>query len=239
MKLTILQVGETPAALRDERPRFQPFFETMFDSTGHDFTYEQVLIIDGEPFPDPGAIEGAVVTGSFYGVYDDVAWMEPLRAFIRDAYARKTPMLGVCFGHQIMADALGGEVRKSEKGWGIGRHVYERSAKNDLLASLPGEVALAASHQDQVITPPGEAEVFLSSDFTPNAGLVYANGAAISMQPHPEFDVGFSKALVELRRNNPLSDTIVEERLSTLDKPVDNTKVATMLGQFLLAAKKI
>ncbi len=237
MKLTLLQVGETPPAMRGDRPRFQPFFETMFDETGYGFGYEHVLIVDGEPFPDPGAVEGVVITGSAHGVYDDIAWMVPLRAFIRDAYASNTPMLGVCFGHQIIADALGGEVRKSEKGWGIGRHVYGMNNRHETLAGLPGEIALAASHQDQVIVPPEDAEVFLSSEFTPNAGLVYGNGATISIQPHPEFDVGFSKALVELRRDNPLSDDIVDERLNSLDRPVDNALMARALAGFLLKAK--
>lgn len=238
MKLTILQVGETPESLRDQFDRFDNFFERMLEATGHGFTFEAVPILAGAPFPDPAAIEGAIVTGSAAGVYDHPDWIDPLRAFIRNAYASKTPMLGVCFGHQIMADALGGDVRKSEKGWGIGRHVYGVAPKHAALSGLGSQIAIAASHQDQVITPPDGAEVFLSSDFTPNAGLVYASGAAISVQPHPEFDVAFSRAMVELRRDNPLPDEIVDERLASLDAPVDNSALAEALAQFLLAAEK-
>src|SRR5690606_6425235 len=103
---------------------YPAMFQRMFDEAGHSFAYETVRAHDGAPLPDPAALEGIVITGSPAGVYDDLPWLAPLRAFVRDAYAARTPMLGVCFGHQIMADALGGEVRKSEKGWGIGRHVY-------------------------------------------------------------------------------------------------------------------
>ena len=238
MKLTILQVGEAPGALRDRYERFGPFFERMFANLDMGFSFESVMTLDGAPFPDPDAIEGVVITGSAKGVYDTTDWIDPLRRFIRDAYAARTPMLGVCFGHQIMADALGGDVRKSDKGWGLGRHVYEVSPKHEAFADLGDHIAIAASHQDQVIAPPPDAQTFLHSDFTPNAGLVYGNGAAISVQPHPEFDVEFSKALVELRRDNPLPDAVVEERLASLDDPLDNRALATALARFLKSADK-
>ena len=236
MKLTILQVGETPAVLSDRYPRFGTFFETMFTGIGAGFTYDSVPIVAGAPFPDPDEVEAVVVTGSAYGVYDTPPWIEPLRDFIRAVYQRNTPMLGVCFGHQIIADALGGEVRKSDKGWGIGRHVYNAQPIHPALSGLDETIAIAASHQDQVLAPPEGAEVFLSSAFTPNAGIVYANGATISVQPHPEFTPHFAKELVELRRNNPLGDAVVDERLASLDAPVDNDALATALADFLKAA---
>jgi GMP synthase-like glutamine amidotransferase len=107
----------------------------MFDEAGFGFQYDTVPIYDGAAFPDPATLEGIVITGSSAGVYDDHAWLDPLRAFIRGAYAADTPMLGICFGHQIMADALGGDVRKSEKGWGLGRHTYSVKRRPDFLAT--------------------------------------------------------------------------------------------------------
>ena len=124
-------------------------------------------------------------------------------------------MLGICFGHQIMADALGGDVRKSEKGWGLGRHVYGVTKRPAFLGGDLPELAIACSHQDQVIVPPAEAEVFLASDFTPNAGLVYRNGAAISLQPHPEFEDDYTLALAELRRGKA-PDEVIETALASM-----------------------
>ena len=238
MKLTILNVGEVAEVLRDRYERFTPFFETMFGDLDMGFTFESIPIIDGAPFPDLDNVEAVVIPGSAMGVYDHPDWIDPLRDFIRRAYDAKKPMLGVCFGHQIIADALGGDVRKSEKGWGIGRHVYDVAPRHAALDALSDTLALAASHQDQVIAPPEGAEVFLSSEFTPNAGILYGNGVTISVQPHPEFDVGFSRALVELRRDNPLSDDVIEERLASLDTPVDNATFAGVLANFLLSADK-
>jgi len=232
MKLTILQVGESPAALRPDFGRYPTHFENMFKATGAGFAFESIYVLDGAPMPDPADLEGVVITGSAAGVYDSPPWMDPLRAFIRDAYGKKTPMLGVCFGHQVMADALGGDVRKSEKGWGLGRQVYAVKTKPGFMNGIGTEVAIAASHQDQVIAPPPEAEVFLASEFTPNAGLIYRNDAAMSLQPHPEFDEAFARGLVELRRNNPLSDADVEKIDRSLDTPLDSAEVAKGLARF-------
>ena len=231
MKLTIIQTGEVPLPLRERFGPYRKMFETMFDGTGQGFTYDMVPVSDGAPFPDPGALEGIVITGSAAGVYDDYAWLDPLRAFIRDAYGRRTPMLGVCFGHQIMADALGGDVRKSEKGWGLGRHNYDVRARPDFMRSAPAALAVACSHQDQVIIPPDEAEVILASDFTPNAGLAYRSGRALSFQPHPEFHDDYTIALAEMRRGKA-PDNVVETAISSIATPSHSADVAGYIGQF-------
>jgi len=231
MKLTIIQTGEVPAPLRGRFGPYRTMFETMFDATGQGFSYDMVAVCDGEPLPDSAPLEGIVITGSPAGVYDDYPWLDPLRAFIRDAYGRKTPMLGICFGHQIMADALGGEVRKSEKGWGLGRHSYGVTARPGFMRAAPDMLAVACSHQDQVIVPPAEAEVILASDFTPNAGLAYRNGAALSFQPHPEFADDYALALAELRRGKA-PDNVVETAISSIATPSHSAEVAGYIGQF-------
>lgn len=238
MKLTIIQVGETPAALRPHFGRYPSHFRDMFDATGAGFTYEPVYVLDGEALPDPATLEGIVITGSAAGVYDGHPWIAPLRAFVRSAYAARTPMLGVCFGHQIMADALGGGVRQSDRGWGLGRQVYDVVARPDFMQGAGDTLAVAASHQDQVVAPPPEAEVFLASAFTPNAGLVYANGAAASLQPHPEFDRAFARGLVELRRGNPLGDAEVDALAAGLEAPLDHADTARRLARFLERARQ-
>jgi GMP synthase-like glutamine amidotransferase len=113
------------------------------------------LLSDGQALPDPTKIEAILITGSAAGVYDEFDWIAPLEDFVRATYAGKTPMVGVCFGHQLIAQALGGKARKSNKGWGIGWHVYRVAPGNGV---IKGErIALACSHQDQVIEPPADA----------------------------------------------------------------------------------
>lgn len=232
MKLTIIQTGDVPPALRDTFGAYPPMFGRMFASIGADFEYEVVPLVAGAPLPGPEGLEAILLPGSAAGVYDThLPWLEPLRQFIRAAYAAGTPMLGVCFGHQIIADALGGEVRKSEKGWGLGRHQY-RVTPGTALAGAPREVRVACSHQDQVITPPAEAEVILSSDFTPNAGLRYRSGTALSFQPHPEFEDPYALALAELRRGKA-PDEVVDTAIASLQQPSDSPVIARHMADFL------
>jgi GMP synthase-like glutamine amidotransferase len=235
MRLTIVQTGDVPESLRSDFGPYHSMFERMFDSTDGVFNYEKVVVNDNGMLPDPTQLEGIVITGSPAGVYEDHAWLPPLRQFIRKAYAAKIPMLGICFGHQIMADALGGDVRKSEKGWGLGRHTYRVVNRPDFMADAPETLAIACSHQDQVIVPPAEAEVILASDFAPNAGLFYKSGKALSFQPHPEFLDDYAQALVELRRGKA-PDGVVEEGVSSFTTPSDSSRLADYISRFFRSA---
>jgi GMP synthase-like glutamine amidotransferase len=234
MKLTIIQLDESPHAVRDRFARYEPQYERLFSAITDRFEYDYVYPLDGQALPDPAGLEAIAITGSATGVYDHPAWINPMRGFIRAAYTAKTPMLAVCFGHQLMADALGGDVRLSEKGWGVGRQEYRQVTTPDFARDLPANLAIAASHQDQVITPPDCAKVWLSSDFCPNAGLVYDGGTAMSLQPHPEFDLAYSRALLELRRGKPFSDVEVNEKQAALDQPLDDRAVGEAMVRFLV-----
>jgi GMP synthase-like glutamine amidotransferase len=142
-------------------------------------------------------------------------------------------MAGVCFGHQLMAQALGGIVRKSEKGWGIGRHVYEIAPGNGVIRGK--HIAIAASHQDQVVEPPPGARTILSSAFTEHAGLLYGNGSALSVQPHPEFDIGFAHICCDIRKGEA-PDAVVAQAKASLAEPVDNAALGGAVTRFLTRA---
>jgi len=235
MRLTIVQTGDVPAPLRSQFGPYPTMFERMFESTGKAFDYDTIVVNDNKMLPDPKHIEGIVITGSPAGVYEDHDWLPPLRAFIREAYEAKIPMLGICFGHQIMADALGGDVQKSQKGWGLGRHTYRVTSRPGFMADAPETLAIACSHQDQVIVPPAEAEVILASDFTPNAGLFYKSGKALSFQPHPEFLDDYALALVELRRGKA-PDSVVDTGAASFETASDSPQVANYIGNFFSGA---
>lgn len=238
MLITIVQTGDVPAPLRSEFGPYAKMFERMFDSTGFDFNYQIVTVDDHSLLTDPSRLEAIVITGSPAGVYEDHAWLPPLRDFIRGAYAAKTPMLGICFGHQIMADALGGDVQKSGKGWGLGRHTYRVLGRPDFMANAPETVSVACSHQDQVLVPPADAEVILASDFTPNAGLFYKSGKALSFQPHPEFLDDYALALVNLRRGNA-PDAVVDGGISSFAQSSDSARISDYIAKFFLGKSRI
>ncbi|MEL6208758.1 MAG: type 1 glutamine amidotransferase [Pseudomonadota bacterium] len=242
MKLTIVETGLVPEPIRADWPDYPDMFEALIAPAAPDFTFETVSPIKGERLPDPASLDAVLVTGSKAGIYDDEPWIPPLLDFIRWAAAEKTPQVGICFGHQAIAQALGGQVIKSPKGWGIGRHSYAVTHTGPVtmewLTPAPDTLALAVSHQDQVVVPPPGAIPLVSSDFAPHAGLVYAQGSAMSLQGHPEFSPGFSNALYRARLGSPLTAAQVETATESFADPLDAPIAAQWIANFLHAHAK-
>lgn len=232
MKVTIIETGRAPGRLSEDFPRYPRMFEALLSAADAGLRFETVSLVEGEALPDVAACEGVLITGSPAGVYDATPWMEPLRRFVRAAFAVETPMVGVCFGHQIIADAMGGDVRKSEKGWGVGRHTYQLLQHRPWMAGAGASVSLAVSHQDQVITPPEGAVTLARSAHTEHAMLAYAQAPVMSLQGHPEFGDDFVAALYAARRGR-LSDAQVDGAIASLGRAHDNARVGQWMASFL------
>lgn len=222
MKLAILETGVPPEPLADE---FGSYPDMFADLLGPAFEIETFEVQKGE-LPEPAAHGAYIVTGSPAGVYDPLPWIGPLMDFIRSADGK---MVGVCFGHQVMAQALGGEVIKSPKGWGAGLHRYT-VVHSEPWVDSSGTIAVPASHQDQVVVQPPNTQVVAASEFTPFASLAWQDRPAISFQFHPEFSVGYAKALIE-KRFDRVNDP--DAALASLDAPNDNHVVGGWIRNFL------
>ena len=223
MKLAILETGHPPGDLADRFGDYPAMFELLL---GDGFEVETFDVQAGE-LPDPNAHDAVLITGSPAGVYDDFPWIEPLMEFIRSA--KDSKMVGVCFGHQVMAEALGGHVEKSDKGWGAGLHRYDIVHPEYWLDGTQ-EVSIPASHQDQVVTQPPNTDIVAASDFTPYAALAWTDRPAISFQFHPEFSPGFAKALIEQRYDRVRNP---DSAIASLDAPNDNAVVGAWIRNFL------
>lgn len=225
MHIGILQCGHTSGEVAAHHGDFDAMFEGLFD--GHGLTFSN---FDVENMGFPASVtscDGWLLTGSKHGAYEDHPFIPPLEAFIRDAYAAGVPQVGICFGHQIMAQAMGGTVTKYEGGWGLGRTVYRMGDR---------EVALNAWHQDQVVTRPEAAEVIASSEFCENAGLVYGK-RMLSFQPHPEFSPQIVETYVATRRGTlDYEDDRMDAAAAAVDQPVDQAPVAAMIAAFFKEA---
>ena len=234
MILTIIETGLPPETLRAANPDYPAMFARLIGPADPEITFETVSVVKGEALPDPTTLQAILITGSPAGVYDDTPWMQPLTAFIRAADRAGTPMVGICFGHQIMAQALGGHAEKSAKGWGIGRHSYAITHRADWMAgNTAPRFALAVSHQDQVTRMPEGARVIAASDFTPYAAIAYQGGKAISFQGHPEFDNAFSAALYDIRSGTRIPTDAVNAAKASLSQPDNNADVARWIVAFL------
>lgn len=238
MKLTIIETGLPPEDIRSDWPNYPAMFQTLISKANDGFTYETVSLATGARLPSPESLEGVLITGSAFGVYDDVSWMPNLMSFIRETARAGVPQFGICFGHQAMAEALGGKVSKSDKGWGVGRHEYTTPHRPDWMLSGQERFAIAVSHQDQVTAIPEGAQVTARSDFCEYAGIAYAHAPAASFQGHPEFGAGFASALHQLRRDR-IGETLVDEALESFAAPLDSACVAKWMANFFMGAKKV
>ncbi|MEL6322874.1 MAG: gamma-glutamyl-gamma-aminobutyrate hydrolase family protein [Pseudomonadota bacterium] len=231
MKITIIETGKPPTPLNEAWASYPVMFEALIGAADPDFTYETVPLLDQRTLPAPDSLDAILITGSPAGVYDPEPWMAPLMAFIRSAAAARIPQFGICFGHQAIAEALGGKVEKSDKGWGLGRHTYTSPHRPDWLNGVPDPFSLAVSHQDQVVAIPEGASVIAASHFTPFAGLDYGDLRAASFQGHPEFSPAYTAALHQLRRDH-IGGEIVDEAVASLRDPLDAPAIGAAMARF-------
>ena len=225
MKIAVLETGVPPEPLMEEFGSYPDMFSDLLGSP-----YElQTIDVQTGKLPDPGAHDAYLITGSPAGVYEPLPWIAPLMEFIRSAGEAK--VIGVCFGHQVMAQALGGEVIKSPKGWAAGLQRYE-VVKPQPWTNGERRIAIPASHQDQVVVQPPNTQVVGASDFTPFAALAWFDRPAISFQFHPEFSPAYAKALIEKRYDRVNTP---DEAIASLDAPNDNQRVGDWIRRFLEA----
>jgi GMP synthase-like glutamine amidotransferase len=226
MKIGILETGRPPRPLQDEFGDYPAMFMELL---GAEFGAETFDVAAGELPGDPDEYEAYLITGSPAGVYEPLRWIDPLCSFIREA--KDSKLVGVCFGHQVMAEALGGQVIKSPKGWGTGLHRYSVTHREPWMDDA-AQIAIPASHQDQVVEQPPNTDVIARSEFTPFAGLAWTDRPGISFQFHPEFTPAFAKALIE-KRYDIVPDP--DAAMASLDAPNDNARVGGWIRRFLKA----
>ena len=220
MKIGILQTGLVPDELTAEYGQYGDMFARFLDQYG--FRHETWSVVSGE-FPDGAeACDGWLITGSRHGTYEDWPWILPLEQLIRDIVAAKRPLIGVCFGHQIIAQALGGKVVKFDKGFATGPQLYDFS---------DGQKVIHAWHGDQVTEPPTGAQTIASNEFCAHAALLYP-GKAFTVQPHPEFDDGFVHGLLDHRAKGVLPEEQISETYAKLGRELHSNAVLAQFARF-------
>ena len=235
MHIAIIETGAPPEQLARDYPSYPKMMERMLSPHAPGFSYSTYRVFEDGALPRVSDFDGLLITGSAFGVYEDHAWLAPLETLIRDTAAAGKPQVGICFGHQLMAQAFGGAVKKSDKGWGLGVHRYDVGGRADWMQPAQGKISCIVVHQDQVIDPPPGAVNLAGSEFCEYGVLAYAQGPAISFQMHPEFSHEYVRDLLKLRRQR-YGEALVDNADATLARGSDRELMGRWISNFFKSA---
>lgn len=225
MLIGILETGHAPDALKARHGDYGAMFERLLG--GRDFRFCRYDVEHGELPRDPAEADAWLITGSRHGVNDPLHWIPPLEAFVRKAQEMRVPVIGICFGHQLLAKALGGRVECHTGGWVVGPQIYSFEGR---------PLRLNAWHQDQVVEPPETAKTIATGPNCAHAALVYGDWA-LSLQAHPEFDDAFLADLIEARGRGVVPEERLRAGKAALGPGPESAEAARLLVEFLSRAK--
>ncbi len=238
MRIGLLRCDDIFEELRPEYGGYLQLFENLFtaadaavDGTGDPVELVDVPVYQGT-FPEgPDDHDAWLITGSVRGAYEDEPWISSLLDLIRDLDDARTPTLGVCFGHQAIAQALGGRVERVTT-WGLGNRPALITSREPWMDPGHDEVGVFYCHRDQVLEMPARGRVVATAEHCPVAALAI-DDHMLGIQAHPEFDPRYADVLYRGRftRNSP--DGVLDDALSTLDAPLHRVDVASWMLRFV------
>ena len=214
MHIAILEAGRTNPDMPAKFHDYPNMFETLFadQPNSADFCFSTVPVID-DVFPQTvDDHDGYLVTGSAFGVYDDAPFIPRLMMFIQKIFAADKPLVGICFGHQIVAHALGGHAAKFDNGWGIGTMPINMVGTAEWIPNDIDQLDLIHVHQDQVVSCRSAVRL-AQSDFCENAAFAIGK-QVFAIQGHPEFTPAYTNALIDIREDKIGKDRAAKARIS-------------------------
>lgn len=231
LRICILETDHIHPALIDPFIGYGAMFNALFERQSVPAELEVFNVVEGY-YPEAAAhYDAYLVTGSKADSFGDDPWIETLRGFLLERYQRGDKLLGVCFGHQLLALLLGGKAQRAEQGWGVGSHRYTLAEQATWMAPQAEDLTLLISHQDQVTALPEGATVVASSAFCPYAAY-RINDQVLCFQGHPEFEQAYFRALLELRQQR-FSEQVYQAAVDSLAHDHDGALVAEWMMRFV------
>lgn len=229
MHIGILQTDHVLDQFQGEFGNYPSMFQDLLRSVREDLTF---TVYDVQTaIPSEIVCDAYLITGSRHSVYDDFPWIQALVDYLKEVLASEKKILGICFGHQLMAHYFGGCVGPADAGWAVGVHTSDITREPKWMGEAPAQVNLVSSHKDQVKTLPEGAEVYATNDFCPIAGFTL--GEQIwTIQGHPEFAPEYSRALMNYRREI-IGEETYQGGVASLHTPTDAKQLAQWMLDFV------
>ncbi len=233
MRIGILKTDSVRDEFQHEFGDYPEMFHAMLTASAdaEPITFRDYDVQHGEYPATLDECDAYLITGSRESVYDDQPWIHRLGEFVRELDAVQYKLVGICFGHQLIAQVLGGESRAADVGWAVGVQDTQVLTPAEWMRPYRQRFGLLSSHKDQVLRTPPRAEVFAATSLCPNSGFTIGEHI-LTFQGHPEFSKGYSHALLDLRREL-LGEPVYSEGVSSLAEPVDQSLIARWILNFI------
>ena len=233
MKLGILRTDAVRPELKLEYGEYPDMFIALLRHSDPNLEYAVYDVELGQYPADIDEVDAYLITGSKSSVYEDKPWIVELMEFVRELNRRHKKLLGFCFGHQLVAQALGGKTERSAKGWGVGLHTHRFTTVPPWHDQGDVDLNILVSHQDQVVAVPDSARVLAGSEFCENA-VCQIGEHILTFQGHPEFVPEYSRELLSIRRER-IGEAAYAAGVSSLSGIAQGQRVGSWVLNFLHA----
>lgn len=231
LRICILETDVLRPELVGQYQGYGRMFERLFERQPIPASFTVYNVMNGDyPAPDE-VFDAYLVTGSKADSFGTDPWIETLKIYLLERYQAGDKLLGICFGHQLLALLLGGKTERATQGWGVGTHDYQLGQPAPWMSPAVDGLTLLISHQDQVTALPQNATVIASSEFCPFAAY-HINHQVLCFQGHPEFVHEYSRALLDIRQAN-LGEPIYSKGVASLEREHHGTTVAEWMMRFV------
>jgi GMP synthase-like glutamine amidotransferase len=231
MKIGLLGCDDVPQHLRSIGGTYKEMFERLLKPHLPQAEFVWFDVVNGKLPESIDACDAYVCTGSRYSVYDDRPWIHALKDYVRRLHDAEKPFVGICFGHQVLASALGGDVSPASQGWGVGIIRMKVAAVEAWMQPQQDDCRIQYMHGDQVQQLPPDSVVLAAAPHCPVA-MFRVGKTMLGIEGHPEFPAAYVEALLHARKER-IGAARTEAALASLDQPADDEVVARWMAKFL------
>lgn len=230
-RLGIVKTDKLKEEFVEQFGEYSTMFARRFEAIGVAFEWVIYDVRQGQ-YPDTiDEVDAYLITGSKASAYDSELWIDQLKVFVRELHAAEKKLIGICFGHQLIAEALGGKTEQSEEGWSVGVQKTQVHTVAQAYGLDADAYQVIASHQDVVTSPAKGADILASRPQCP-VDAMGLGSHILSFQGHPEFDPSFMQQVLDMREDT-LGEALHRQASNSLQMATDHLMVTRWIANFI------